>query len=255
MGLLKGERMTKGIDISNWQADLHDYEALKKDGTEFAILKLSEGTGFTDKSFEKHYEGCKGAGIPVGAYIYSHAQSIEGVKAELDFALKLLRGRRPELGIFLDMEAEDMNTGWNRSVLPIALAFGEYAAHNGLRWGIYANSSWWLYKLDAQAIKDAGGIVWAAEYNRSCRIENADIWQYTNDGRAGAYDRALDMDIMFSPLLTGPKENEESDERDLTVLIMQTLLIQKGAELEADGKSSAAFVKALKEYAGSMEKI
>lgn len=245
--------MTKGIDISNWQADLQDYEALKRDGTEFAILKLSEGTGFSDKSFEKHYEGCTGAGIPVGVYIYSHAQSIEGVKAELDFALSLLKGRKPELGIFLDMEAEDMNRGWNRSVLPIALAFGEYAAQNNLRWGIYANSSWWLYKLDAQAVKTAGGIVWAAEYNRSCRIENADIWQYTSDGRAEGYDRALDMDMMLSPLLIKPEADAQSDEQDLTVLIMQALLIQKGAELRADGRSSAAFVRALKEYAGTME--
>ena len=67
----------KGIDVSKWQG-LINWNEVRKDGTEFAILR--EGWGKKsltqiDKRFKENYEGAKAAGIPTGCYRYCATRS------------------------------------------------------------------------------------------------------------------------------------------------------------------------------------
>lgn len=187
----------KGIDISIWQSDFTDFSNLKDDGVEFAICKLSEGQA-KDYAFDQHYKNLKANNIPVGAYIFSHATSEAKVCAEVDFAIKALEGKSLDLPIFLDMESEDINFGWNVSITHIAIAFGEAVKKHGYKWGIYANRSWWQNKLDISKIKAAGGVIWCAEYGVSnCKID-CDIWQYADNGKLSSYKHNIDMNIMYT---------------------------------------------------------
>lgn len=204
----------KGIDISIWQSDLTDYSALKGNGIEFAICKLSEGQA-KDWAFDQHYTGLKANNIPVGAYVFSHATNESKAKAEAEFAVKALAGRGLDLPIFLDMEAEDINSGWNAPTTHIALAFGEAIKATGYKWGVYASRSWWQHKMDIDAVRAAGGVVWCAEYGvAECKIA-CDIWQYADNGKIPEYKHKLDMNIMYSTeLLNKPAAPSEDTEQE-----------------------------------------
>ncbi len=75
--------MTKGIDVSIHQGDI-DWKKVKSDSVEFAILRAGYGREFPQKDaqFEKNYAGCKANAIPVGAYWYSYALSVDEAKSE-----------------------------------------------------------------------------------------------------------------------------------------------------------------------------
>ncbi len=226
--------MHKGIDISNWQADLKDYSILKPAGIEFAILKICEYRA--DKSFIQHYEGLKAQGLPVGAYIFSHAKTADAVKEEVDLALSILGNRKLDLPLFLDCEADDMSASWKASIMPVALAFGEYVTAKGLKWGIYANRSWWQNKLDAAAVKAAGGVVWCAAYNNTGAGIECDIWQHSDSGKISGYGGKLDMNIMYADKLL-------TDTADISATETATGYVFPDVK-EWDGSPAAAFLAA-----------
>ena len=67
----------KGIDVSKWQGNIN-WNEVKKDGTEFAIIR--EGWGKksptqVDKKFKENYENAKAVGIPIGSYHYCATRS------------------------------------------------------------------------------------------------------------------------------------------------------------------------------------
>ena len=77
----------EGIDISKWQGNINWNQA-KQSGVKFAIIR--EGWGKKslnqiDKKFRENYENAKSAGIPIGAYHYSYAASIDDAKYEAQF--------------------------------------------------------------------------------------------------------------------------------------------------------------------------
>ena len=73
----------KGIDVSKWQGRI-DWSEVKADGVEFAIIREGygkENPNQVDKRFEENYKGAKAAGIPVGVYFYTYADSNSIIRA------------------------------------------------------------------------------------------------------------------------------------------------------------------------------
>ncbi len=62
-------RTVLGIDASHHQGTI-DWEAVAGDDIEFAYLKATEGTTYTDPTFAGHREAAGRAGIEVGGYHY-----------------------------------------------------------------------------------------------------------------------------------------------------------------------------------------
>jgi lysozyme len=59
--------MILGIDVSRWQASV-DWETLKKNGVEFAVIKATQGNYLVDAKMKTHVEGAQKAGLIVGLY-------------------------------------------------------------------------------------------------------------------------------------------------------------------------------------------
>jgi len=72
---------TKGIDVSVWQGDI-DFAKVKANGIDFVIIRAGYGklASQKDKCFEQNYSRAKAAGLHVGAYWYSYAQSADEAK-------------------------------------------------------------------------------------------------------------------------------------------------------------------------------
>ena len=88
-----------GIDVSAFQGNI-DWEQVRASGIEFAIIRLGyRGYGKSGKLVEDEYaqdnlKGATEAGLPIGAYFFSQALSIEEADEEIEFMLEIL-GDRP----------------------------------------------------------------------------------------------------------------------------------------------------------------
>lgn len=58
-----------GIDVSHWQGSI-DWRQVAASGKEFAIIKATEGTGWTDTNYYANAKGARNVGLTVGAYHY-----------------------------------------------------------------------------------------------------------------------------------------------------------------------------------------
>ena len=144
-----------GIDISNWQAGID--LSIAKPG--FVIAKLTEGTIWHDPSFTDFYGQCKGNGIPIGAYVYSHSTSADGGRAEAKFALNALAGWKLELPLYLDIEADILSAG-KTALMASALAFAETVRAAGYRPGVYASAYPLKTVLDIPTLRANGISIW-----------------------------------------------------------------------------------------------
>lgn len=73
-------RTVTGIDVSEYQGDI-DWEAVKADGIDFAIIRLGfrgseNGALVLDSRFKENLKGARKAGLDVGVYFFSQASHL-----------------------------------------------------------------------------------------------------------------------------------------------------------------------------------
>lgn len=100
-----------GVDLSYCNTAI-DYKKLKSgkiDGgkVKFAMLRTSYGYN-KDKLLDKHYKGCKEAGIYVGAYHWLKAQNPSQAKQEAEWLCNLIKNYEFDYPIALDFEDENL---------------------------------------------------------------------------------------------------------------------------------------------------
>lgn len=188
----------KGIDVSKWQG-LINWNEVKKDGTEFAILR--EGWGKKslaqiDKKFKENYEKAKAAGILVGVYHYSYADSVDDAKREAKFCLENIKGLKLEYPICFDIEDREMLKLSNRQRTDIVKAFcgeiekAEYYAM------FYCNSHWLKnYLIKDELIQKYD--LWLAEWSVGLPTVSCGIWQKSDKGTINGIIGNVDLDIAY----------------------------------------------------------
>lgn len=109
-----------GIDLSYCQTDV-DYKALSKAKIQgkplkFAMLRIGHGLN-KDKMFDKHYKGCKAAGIKVGVYHWSYATTEAEARMEAAWVLEQLRDLDVDYPVAMDFEDTKnvLNKGLSRT--------------------------------------------------------------------------------------------------------------------------------------------
>lgn len=96
-GVLKSKT---GIDVSQYQGKI-DWEKVKNDGVDFAIIRLGFGMDLEkqdDKYAIYNMTECERLGIPYGVYMFSYATEVggeKGVVSEIAHTLRLLEKRNP----------------------------------------------------------------------------------------------------------------------------------------------------------------
>lgn len=239
----------KGIDISVWQSGFTDFEPFKDAGYGYVICKISEGQS-PDRCFEQHYGNCVKSNIPVGVYVFSHATNTSKARAEAEYALKILNGRKLDLPIFMDLEASDINYGWNVDITPVALAFGETIKKAGYKWGVYANQSWLINKLKVDALRDAGAMIWCAKYSDEKPTVYCDIWQYSDNGTVPGFSHKVDMNITMTDVLNSapveiPQEEIKMNKNEAIAKLVdcaksQVGYLEKRSNAQLDDKTANA---------------
>lgn len=185
----------KGIDVSEWQGTI-DWRKVAKDGVQFAVIHAGYGRELSqkDKCFERNYAGARAAGIKVGAFWYSYADSVERGEQEARTCLKVLEGKRFELPIFFDQEYEKSILALSdKTRTDIVLKFLETVKGAGHKVGLYSSTDFITTKLQANRL--TAYPLWIAEYGSKLHYTGKVwAWQYTDKGRVAGIKGRVDMD-------------------------------------------------------------
>lgn len=251
-----------GVDLSNYQASL-SMDVLKSNGLSFAILKATESTTLSDRSFARHHDEGMELGIPMGAYCYSHATNVEQARSEAAFILHVVDGRELPLGIYMDVETDAQMALSNSQLQEVVHAFCQVIRNGGYRPGLYGSEYRTWYKIDRNRLPN-DIIKWVAHYGKAPAFD-CDLWQSTDQHRIDGYNGNLDYDHVLSKRFEdivnagyGPivEEKPKPHQNELikpgilfpqnpTVVAMQLWLNhdlnQYGIETPVDGQKTARF--------------
>ena len=227
----------KGIDVSEHQGVI-DWTKVAKDGVQFAVIRAGYGRELSqkDKQFERNYAGAKAAGIQVGAYWYSYANSVERGEQEARTCLKVLEGKSFELPIFFDQEYEKSILALsNKTRTDIVLKFLETVKGAGRKVGLYSSTNFIQTKLQANRL--TAYPLWLAEYGAKLHYTGKVwAWQYTDKGRVAGIKGRVDMDHGYFAQAKNTDSNllRKGDRGDDVKLLQHRLNIL-GWQLTEDG--------------------
>ena len=173
------------IDVSQHQGTINWDKV--KDKIAGAIIRCGYGDDIAsqdDTQYARNLSECERLGIPKGIYLYSYATTEAQAKSELAHVLRLIKGHKFELPIFIDVEE-----GGTEHFAPRACrVFCEGLKKAGYTPGVYSALSWWNSYLTE--IKEYTR--WVAHWNDFCAYGGEYlIWQYGTekiDGINGEVD-------------------------------------------------------------------
>ena len=104
------------IDVSSYQSGMtqKDFNTLKSRGVKGVVVKLTEGTYYTNPYAKQEIQYAKNAGMKVSVYHFSHFQNKAQAEAEADFFAKTAKslGLSSDTLLVNDIEASDTNNGY-----------------------------------------------------------------------------------------------------------------------------------------------
>lgn len=190
--------VVKAIDVSTWQGEIN-FSAVKASGYDYVIIRAGYGreTYQKDDMFETNYTRAKNAGLKVGVYWYSYADSVSDAQKEAQACLSCLNGKTLDLPVYFDLE-ESFQLSYGKTTLTnMALTFCQTIENAGYKGGVYASSSWLDYYLDYNKIKNNYS-TWRAKIDGDFSIVDDDIHQYTFTGKVNGISGNVDCNYIYN---------------------------------------------------------
>lgn len=204
-----------GIDVSEHQGDI-DWNQVKAAGIDFVMVRVgyrTYGSGVItfDENFKKNIEGASAAGIKVGAYFFSQAQTTDEAVEEADAVIDALDPYDITYPVVFDWELIYGDSARTDKVSVEALAdcciaFCERVRSAGYTPMIYQNKNTAMMKLDLPRVKDYD--FWLAEYSeKPTYYYDYQIWQYASDGYIPGISGSVDLNVSFRDYSTAAVSN------------------------------------------------
>ena len=226
----------KGIDVSAWQGNI-DWNKVKNSGIEFAIIRSGwgySGDGEIDKYFIQNIRNAKSAGIKVGVYQYSYAESVENAKQEAKYCLDIVNsaGIKLDLPIYFDIEDNSIANKHDKETrTQMCINFCSEIEKAGYWAGVYANLNWFNNYLNKDELAKRYTL-WLAQYNDKNDMP-CDVCQYTSSGKVDGISGNVDMNIMYRDLINeiGECGNSEPPASSITENDITYYTVQSGDTL------------------------
>lgn len=190
--------MVHGIDVSQWQGSNVDFDKVKAAGINFVIIRAGFGRTVAQKDplFEVNYKRAKAAGLNVGAYWYSYADSAADAKAEAAVCIEAIKGKQFEYPIFFDLEERrQFNKGMN-FCSSLVTAFCSELEKAGYFAGLYISRS----PLEQYITRNVAAkyALWIAEYGGKLNYNGEyGIWQNSSTWRVNGIIGNVDHDYSY----------------------------------------------------------
>ena len=190
----------KGMDVSAFQGII-DWNKVKANGIEYAILRAGWGQGTIDKQFNRNLAECERIGMPKGIYWFSYAINPEYAKKEALCAIKAVQNHKLEYPIWFDYEYDSTAYAAKKGVVvtkdlasAMAKAFMDTVKAAGLQTGNYSNLDYCkrYFNDDINKNYDLWYAYWGSATNAT---KAAAMWQYSSSGNVAGIAGRVDMDI------------------------------------------------------------
>ena len=198
--------VTMGIDVSTYQGTM-DWNKVKNAGVNFAMIRIGYGKGrfgskncTLDNRFRTNVEGAVKAGIPVGIYFYSYANTVNQALNEAEFTIKQLDGVPVSFPVAYDIEDDSIvkkttkaeRTAMVKTYMDTIAAAGYYPM-------FYCNQNWYNNYLDSDELEEYD--FWYARYTHEEPDQDDypySIWQATSTQRiSGITENTVDIDFLY----------------------------------------------------------
>lgn len=186
-----------GIDVSEYQGEI-DWQKVKAAGRTFAILRCGYGryADQIDRRFEQNYKNAKAAGVHVGAYLFSYAQTTDQAREEAENCLRFIRGKTFEYPIVYDVETAAQRKLGKEKLSAIVRTFCETLEKHGYYAGVYANLDFLRSALTTDVASRFD--VWLAQWASKPTYTGAfGMWQYSATGTVSGIRGAVDLDAAY----------------------------------------------------------
>ena len=198
-----------GVDVSAFQHDI-DWNQVKNSGVDFAMLRLgyrgwgAKGTLVEDEYIQQNLAGTAAVGLPIGAYFFSQATTLDEVHEEIEFMLEILGDYPLEYPIVLDWEVANPTEGRVRNVTRRQLTdmlryFCDEMKARGFDPMIYFNWTQASRMIYLSELEDYP--FWLALYqDRMTFPFRVEMWQYTSEGRVPGIEGDVDINVYIPDL-------------------------------------------------------
>ena len=182
-----------GIDLSGWDDTVY-WDTLKTE-VKFVILRAGYGQGGTDSVYESYYQKCKQYDIPVGAYWYAKATTVEMARKEANYFLERLSGKKLEYPIYYDVEEKSIFATGKENVSNMVKEFCTILEKNKYYCGLYSSKSY-LENYFTEEVLDKYDI-WLAHYASATSYTRHLIWQFTDTGSLAGKPGDCDLNYCY----------------------------------------------------------
>lgn len=189
--------MAKGIDVSVWNGAI-DFEKVKKSGIDFVIIRAGYGRVASQKDtcFERNYAAAKAAGLLVGAYWYSYADSVAAAHQEAKACIECIKGKKFDFPIYFDIEEQSQFNRGSVFCSNLVKAFCDDLEKAGYFAGFYTGR----YAVMNYISKEVAAryAAWVAEWGPKLNYSGQrGMWQYSANGKVNGINGAVDMDESY----------------------------------------------------------
>ena len=186
----------KGIDVSEFQGSI-DFEKVRTQ-TDFVIVRAGYGrlASQKDKYFEENYKNAKAAGLKVGAYWYSYADSPEDAKREANACIEVIKGKQFDYPVYFDIERKEQFDKGKEFCSSLVTSFCNELEKAGYFTGFYISRSPLQSFITPEVAKRYA--LWVAEYGGKLNYDGQyGMWQYTSSGELDGISGRVDMNYCY----------------------------------------------------------
>lgn len=210
----KYKRYYKGIDVSYWQEEINFDQLVSSKQIDYMIARIgwysdSREKLMVDTQFERNYREARKRNIPLGAYVYSYAMSVEGAKKEAEIVVNYLKSTGQtnfELPIFFDIEDDTQINLGKEIITQMIIVFCETLKEAGFNVGVYSYSYWLENYMNLNSLPTDYSI-WVAHYDKENNAnlpndifrysDKYHMWQYSSKGKVDGIKGDVDMNICY----------------------------------------------------------
>ena len=189
--------MRRGIDVSSYQGKI-DWTKVKP-YIDSAIIRCGWGDNVRyqdDIYYERNAEMCEYLNIPFGVYLFSYATTLDEARSEVEHTLRLVKDKKLEYPIFLDVESRRQMALPKEDLIEIVKYYCEEIEKAGYYVAIYASLNRFRSNLDSRELDPYDK--WVAEWNdRFTYTGKAGMWQNTSYDEIPGIRGGVDGDVAF----------------------------------------------------------
>lgn len=193
------DNVSFGIDVSRWQGDI-DFEAVKNAGCSFVIMRI--GTYYDeytlDECFLYNFEAAKKAGLKVGVYIYTTANTKDEITDNAHWITEQLDGEKLDFPVVFDWEEFSNFQQYDMSINDLNEYFEIFADElekDGYSAMLYSSKNF----LNNFWYEHSEYPVWLAHYTDQTNYTGEyAMWQMSCFGNIDGIEGDVDFNILYN---------------------------------------------------------